>query len=854
MLKKFEKSRLNYYSLIHMAPIPIQILDSNSNVILWNISAEETFGWTESEVIGRRSPIIPDEEKEKFIKMHALILNGKSLTTIEAKRQKKDGTLLDTIINCFPWFDENGGIAGYVAIIKDVTKQKKNERQLEQTFKKLKDFQYALDVATNLSISDRYGKIIYVNDRLCEVSKFTREELIGQSHRILNSGSHKNDYFQDLWETITQGKVWNGELRNRTKDGKIWWANATIVPFLDKDNKPYQYMAIRTDITDQKLLENELQVQKQKVERISYIDYLTGLPNRLLFEEELRRKLEEARINKQMFALMVVNLDGFKFINDTIGHKTGDKLLKEVALRLNQTRTMDDFVARIGGDEFAIIVSNMKEMDAIHQIARNFLEIFDWPFLIDSYEFFITASIGISLYPYGGENVDSLIQNADLALYRAKEIGKNQYEIFSPTMNVGAFKRFSLKNDLRKAVQENEIFTLYQPKVDSKTKRIVGAEALARWKHPEWGVVSPDEFISLAEETGLINMIGEQILMEACTQTKKWQEVGLPLVKMSVNFSALQFLQADIVDTVQNVLHATNLDPKWLEIELTETVVMKNETATLMKLKQLKDLGVSIAIDDFGTGYSSLSYLKKIQPNTVKIDQSFVKDIPGDSENTEIATAVIRLAEKLKMNVVAEGVETSQQVAYLQKIHCHELQGYYFSKPIPTKEFESLLRKGECIPSEGFKKDETSYENRRAYFRIDLPRPLIANMTITALGGKHVKLGTTKVLLEDIGPGGVRFTSNIRLPIRSDLILKISTVILDQEIETMGTIVWCKEEDHLQQYGLQLTISDKARDTLTGLLNQFQAKLRNRIITETCCSFLTTDKEVFFNLKKDQIR
>lgn len=848
-----EEENQNYFSFVHSAPIPIIIIDTNFNVRMWNKGAEETFWWKESEVIGQPYPIIPDSEKNKFIKMHSLIINGESLVEIEAKRQRKDGTLLHTIIKTFPWIDGSGHIIGSIAVIKDVTEQKKNEQRLALTLKKLKDFQYALDASATVTITDIDGKILYANDRFCEISKFTRDELIGKTHHLVNSGYHSRDYFQKMWETITEGKVWNGEVRNKTKDGEIWWANATIVPFIDKDHKPYQYMAIRTDITEQKRIENELQVQKEKVERVAYFDYLTGLPNRKLFEDELRQKLEEAKTNQQMFALMVLDLDGFKFINDTIGHTIGDKLLKEVAAKLNHVRKMTDIVARIGGDEFAIIVSDMKEMDAIHQIAQDLLAIFQYPFSIDGYEFYITACIGISLYPYGGESVVSLIQNADLALYRAEEMGKNQYEIFSPTMNVGAFKKFSLKNDLRRAVQEKQIFTLYQPKIDSKTNKIVGAEALARWEHPEWGIVSPVEFISLAEETGLINMIGEQILLEACDQNKKWQDAGLSPIKVSVNFSALQFLQANIVDSVENILHTTGLDPKWLEIELTETVVMKNETTTLLKLKQLRDLGVSIAIDDFGTGFSSLSYLKKIKPNTVKIDKSFVQEIPTDIENTEIATAIIKLAEKLKIKVVAEGVETTEQVTYLRKIHCDEFQGYYFSKPIAASAFERLLKSGHCLPDAGQKKEDQSYDNRRQFFRIDLQRPLVAEMTITSLGGKIVKLGMTKVLLEDVGPGGVRFTSNIKLPIRPDLILKLKMLILDKEIESSGSIAWSKEEEDLQQYGLEFRMDEKERDTLTGLLNQFEVKLRNGMVTQTCCSFLWTDRNEFFFGKREQL-
>lgn len=835
-------TKQHYHSLLKDAPFPVIAIDLKMNVILWNTFAETVFGWKEREIIGHPFPIVPDFEKEKFFHILQRAMNGETILNIEAKRKRRNGTLIDVSINLFPWHDDNENVTGFIATFYDITEQK---LELMKTYKELEDFKFALDASATVSITDSEGTILYVNDRFCDTTNFTRDELIGNNHRLVNSGYHPKEYFQTMWDTISKGKVWSGEVRNRSKDGRIWWANATIIPFLDKENKPYQYIAVRSDITDRKRMEEELQNQKQRVEQFAYFDYLTGLPNRRLFEVELKRKLDEAIKNQTKLALLFLDLDGFKFINDTLGHEIGDKLLRDVSQRLNQNRRVTDFVSRLGGDEFTIIVSDVEEIEEIYHIAQQTLELFEWPFLIASYELFISTSIGVSLYPHGGNSFNDLIRNADLAMYRAKDLGKNNYVIYSPTLNVGSYKKFSLKNDLRKAIQEKEIFTLYQPKVDSKTNKIVGVEALARWEHPEWGVVSPEEFIPLAEETGLINTLGEQILLQACVQNKKWQDEGHHPIKMSVNFSALQFLQADIVGSVENILLQSGLEAKWLEIELTETVVMQNEAGTLLKLDRLRELGISIAIDDFGIGYSSLGYLKKIKPNTVKIDKSFVQEIPSNPENTEIATAIIKLAGNLNMNVVAEGVETMEQVSYLRKIHCDELQGYIFSKPILPEEFEALLKKGISLSNREVHQEYVSFENRRKYFRIDLPRPLVGEMTITSLGGKQVKLGMTKVLIEDIGPGGVRFTSNIKLPARPDLVLKIGTWILEQKIEATGTIVWSKEVDEGQQYGVQLNVNDKKRDTLMSILNQFQVKLRKEVTTSTS-SFLTTSREEFF--------
>lgn len=725
MLRDFKETAQNLLTVFQNSPLALIALDSNMIVQYWNKTSEKMFGWKEEEVVGQAFPIIPDFESVKFKKMFEGIMAGNSVPSIEAKRLRKDGTLIDATISPMPWYDNDQKVKGYLVLI--------------------------------------------------------------------------------------------------------------------------------NDITNYKHIEDELRNQEEKTEHMAYFDYLTGLPNRRLFEEELRRNFEEAKQSQSVLALMFLDLDGFKFLNDTLGHKIGDKLLKEVAYRLNNIRRLKDFVSRIGGDEFTVILPNLKELDEIHDVAQDILKLFELPFRVDNYELFITTSIGISLYPYGSNNIQDLVKNADLAMYRAKDEGKNKYQIFSPTMNISTYKKFTLQNDLRKAVQEKNIFLLYQPRVDSKSNKIVGAEALARWKHPEWGVVSPEEFITLAEESGLINTIGEQLLYEACTQNKKWQDQGYDPIKISVNFSALQFLQANIVDTVEKILAATELDPKWLEIEITETVVMENEANIALKLEQLREMGISIAIDDFGTGYSSLSYLKKLKPSTVKIDKSFIQQIPIDIENTEIATAVIKLSEKLKIDVVAEGVETCEQYAYLRKIHCHELQGYLFSKPIPTEEFESLLEKGECLPRNGVLTEDSSYENRREYFRIDLPRPLVSEMTITSLGGKAVQLGMTKVLIEDIGPGGARFTSNIKLPPRPDLILKLKTYILEQTLEVSGSIVWSNEVDDLQQYGLKFTIKDNLRDSLTSLLNQFQVSIRNKSITAHS-SFLATSKRQFFRPQGRELR
>lgn len=541
-------------------------------------------------------------------------------------------------------------------------------------------------------VLNKEAKVLLWNKAAETLFNWTEEEVKGKPLQIIPE--IEEERFQNLFTSIMSGKTITAlKSKRMKKDGSLIDVFIQPLPWYDENKNIKGYLAILYDLTIYNQLHNSLQDQQKKVESITYFDYLTGLPNRKYFEEQLAKKLENAKKTFSYLVLFFLDLDGFKYINDTLGHEVGDQLLKEVVLRLQLLRENTSFVSRLGGDEFAIIITDMNDIREMNGIAKDYLQLFEAPFYIGSHELFITTSIGISVFPDSGSTNYNLIKYADLAMYRAKDEGKNRFEIFFPDMNINTYKKFSLQNDLRKAIQHNDIFLLYQPRIDSKTNEIIGAEALARWTHPKWGIVSPLEFISLAEELGLINALGEKLLLNACQENKKWQDNGLPPIRISVNFSALQFSDENIVETVEEVLLQSGLEPKWLEIEITETVVLKNESSILSKLEKLKSRGISIAIDDFGTGYSALSYLKKIKPDTVKIDKSFIQQIPADNESTEITTAIIKLFQKLNINVVAEGVETTAQWIYLRDNQCNELQGYLFSKPVSAEEFQTLLKK-----------------------------------------------------------------------------------------------------------------------------------------------------------------
>lgn len=556
---------------------------------------------------------------------------------------------------------------------------------------KLEKLNYALNHTAAVSATDADGNIIYVNDRFCEVSKYSREELLGKNHRILKSGRHPKEFFEDLWQTITSGNIWRNETCNKAKDGSIWWGNATIVPLLDENGKPYQYIGIRQDVTDRKILE-------AKYYEMAYYDFLTKLPNRRLFELQLEKSCKSAQQSKGTVSLMIIDLHGLKFVNDSLGTEMGDQLLQNAAIRLNQFAHPEGTLFRIDGNEFAIIYLNISESNLV-EAAKTIIHLFSEPFIIHGYELFLNVNIGLSMCPKVCDGVKCIVKNAFYAMHQSKASMKNGYQLHANHMLDGSKRKLMLKSDLRRALQKNEFFLYYQPRIDPKLDRIIAAEALIRWNHPAFGVISPLEFIQLAEEEGVIGPIGEWVLYHACLQNKKWQDAGLTPIIVSVNFSAIQFLHSEMIQEVARVLEETGLEPQYLEIEITETAIMKDESMVSGKIESLKSMGVKTAIDDFGTGYASLSYLKNLKTNTLKIDSSFIEGIPLESVSSEIVSSIIQLAKKLNIRTVAEGVEKMEQLQLLKEIHVDEIQGYLYSKPVSTEEFEQLLRKGTFLPN-----------------------------------------------------------------------------------------------------------------------------------------------------------
>ena len=480
-------------------------------------------------------------------------------------------------------------------------------------------------------------------------------------------------------------------------------ATTAMVPFL-------YYLASVLREAEKELSERSLQMSsilghhkeaKQDLAQVTNFDVLTGLPNRFLFLDRLGHAISRSARSNRMVAVMLLDIDNFKTINDTLGHTHGDLLLQDIADRLRRCVLEDDTLARIGGDEFSMVLEGVSEIEEIAMIAQKIVDIFSLPFTPSSQEIYVTPSMGITIYPMDGHDSDTLLKNADAAMYSAKEYGRNHFRFYTTDMNALAIERFAMEGALRRAMEREEFALHYQPQVDIKSGQVIGVEALLRWNHPERGLVPPGEFIPLLEENNLIIPVGEWVLRTACAQSRAWQDAGLPPLRMAVNLSARQFRQDNLVEMIDSILRETGISPKLLELELTEGLLMENTSETSMILEQLKSRGVQVAIDDFGTGYSSLSYLKRFPIDRLKIDRSFVRDIITDSNDAAIAVAVISLGRSLGLSVIAEGVETPDQLEFLGVQKCDEYQGYHFSRPVPPEEIVRLFKPEKTVRGEG---------------------------------------------------------------------------------------------------------------------------------------------------------
>ena len=553
--------------------------------------------------------------------------------------------------------------------------------------KRLKLFSSVFEnTAEGIMVTDERKNIIEINAAFTEITGYTRDDVLNKKPTILSSGRHNRNFYTEIWRDVRNTGRWSGEIWNRHKSGRVFPELLTINVIRDVDDKVTHYIGIFSDISS-------LKRTQEKIEHLSQYDALTDLPNRSLVIERLEQAVKHARRTQKRCALVLLDLDRFKHINESYGHSIGDRLLCAVANNLRLVVRDDDTLARVGGDEFVLLFEDIDNtehlgfmIERIQSALANAIELPDQCVNM-------TASMGICVYPEDGSNASELMRNVDAAMYHAKAQGRNTYQFYTEELTHKAFEILSLENDLRQAIKKSELELYYQPQIELETGTIVGAEALLRWKHRTLGTVSPSRFIPIAEESGLIVDIGDWVLEEGCKQIRAWQNKGINLHHLAINVAAMQLIRGGLVERLSNLLALYRLDPKWIELEVTEGFVMDRSEKSIMQLGAIRQLGVSLAIDDFGTGYSSLSYLKDLPMNKLKIDQSFVRGIPDDMADTAITKTILALGVGLDISVIAEGVETEQQSAFLYSAGCHYAQGYLYGKPMPADEFEALLSK-----------------------------------------------------------------------------------------------------------------------------------------------------------------
>lgn len=727
---KYLKRRLqkeHYFSdsIVNNADIIIVIWNTEGHIVKFNKFGEYLTGFKEEELIGKHpvGTLIPEDLYKQFDEMLEKVKLGEPLTNSENPILCKDGSQISVLWNRSVLLDDEGRPEYGISMGINITEYKKTARRLAESCEELAAT-YGQLTAAELGLQQQIEELKQKEEeiRLSEERyrlavegsldgvydwdiKTDRMFFPAQSKEMLGYGdneefdsfkklmelSHPEDLdevlkaLQDHFEHKTE--YFMAEHRIRAKTGEYLWVITKGKAVFDPEGYPVRMAGSLTDITKRKEAE-------KKINKLAYFDPLTDLPNRTFFDERLSKALAEAEEGGSKLALLYLDLDNFKTVNDTMGHLAGDLLLKDVGRMLGEHMKETDVIARWGGDEFAILLVNIIDYDSVAKITERLIEVFRQPWSISGRDFYINASIGITIYPDDGADSHILLKNADTAMYCAKDHGKNSYHFYRPSMNVNVLEKLEFENSIRRALDNNEFVTYYQPLIELKTGKVVGLEALVRWNHPSKGIIPPSDFVTYAEELGLILQIDEWVMRTACKQNKEWQLKGYTPVKVSVNLSAHQFRQKDFVERIDGVLEESGLEAQWLELEITEGMAIRDIGFTKDVLGRLKRQGIKVSLDDFGTGYSSLNYLAQLPVDTLKIDKSFVAGIAVNNSQETVAKTIIDMAHNMNLRVTAEGVENMEQMKFLTNYGCDKVQGFYFCKPRPAEEVEEIIRRG----------------------------------------------------------------------------------------------------------------------------------------------------------------
>jgi PAS domain S-box-containing protein len=688
----------HYRIMFQGNPLPMWVYDLQSlRFLAVNDAAINHYGYSQEEFLRMTiEDIRPSEETSPRREVLGnTVTHGGDNSGIRRHR-KRDGTLIDVEITSHRL--GFGGTDAVLVLAHDVTDRLKAEAHLRLT---AKIFEQS---AEGFIITDAEKNIIMVNQAFTTITGYSEAEVIGHNPRILSSGIQSRDFYEAMWRAVDSKGHWQGEIWNRRKDGQAYPEWLIISRLLDDKGRVSHYIGIFSDISQYK-------AAQENIHRLAHFDPLTGLPNRILLHDRVNQAINQAKRSREHLAFLFVDLDNFKNINDSLGHRIGDELLIKVAQRMTSiVRAQDtgraqprdrarrpsivraqDTVSRQGGDEFVLVLPNT-DAEGAASTADKLLNELAQPYFLEKYKLVVTSSIGIAVYPVDGESFESLAQCADVAMYRAKNEGRNNYCFFTAEMQADSVRRLYLQNALHRAMEDGQLHLLYQPQIALDSGKVIGVEALLRWRHPEWGMIPPAEFIPIAEDSGQIIQIGEWVLRSAVRQLRVWMDGGLPPVTMAVNLSAVQFRQAGLPSLVAQILFEEGLPAQFLELELTERIAMNNAVGTIAVMDKLHECGVRLSLDDFGTGYSSMSYLKRFKICKLKIDKSFVRDVTRNPEDKAIVLAIINLSRNLGFQTIAEGVETEEQLAFLREHGCDGVQGYFFSHPLSAAKAEAFLK------------------------------------------------------------------------------------------------------------------------------------------------------------------
>ena len=661
---------------INQAEQQILILDADSRVRRANRAFYSYFGLTQPQACCQKLRDLPELAKSDvqplIERLGELVSDGDSVIQASGRGEEFE-------LQCKTLQNEAHNKRGYLITLTDITDLQRLNRRIE-LFAEIFE-----NTAEGIMLTDANKRIVQVNDAFRQITGFSQQDAVGKTPAILSSGCHTIGFYKEMWKTIKESGRWSGEIWNRKKNGAVFPELLTINSLKNEQGEVTHYVGIFSDIS-------KLKSSQEKLKHLTHYDALTDLPNRALLVERVEQAIRHANRTSNRVALVMLDLDRFKHINESYGHTVGDKLIADVANNLRHVVRDDDTLARVGGDEFVLLFEDIEDIAKLGFMTERIQRALAAPIELPDQIVNMTASMGICVYPEDGANPSELMRNADAAMFHAKAQGRNTYQFYTEEMTRKAFEVLLLENDLRQAIEREELVLYYQPQINMKRGEVIGAEALIRWNHKVLGTVSPARFIPIAEESGLIVEIGDWVLEEGCRQMSSWQQSGLNVNHLALNVASLQLSRGGLVTRLGALLSQYRLESKQIELEVTEGFVMDRSERSISQLRALRELGVTIAIDDFGTGYSSLSYLKDLPMNKLKIDQSFVRGLPNDKADMALTKTIVELGNGLDMEVIAEGVETAEQAAFLIAEGCHNAQGYLYGKPMPADEFEGFWK------------------------------------------------------------------------------------------------------------------------------------------------------------------